>query len=136
MEQRQAIATTNFVSDRTPRALMAPMLKFDLMREAQLLRHEQTFLEHGHNARTLIKHSELRMVLIALAAGIAIEERAPDERVTIQPLRGRLRVRLPTEDVELAAGCLLALDRQIPCRIEAIEPSDLMLWVSWSQEHA
>ena len=62
MQQRQYDAISTWVSDRTPRPLNAPMMAFDLAAEAERLRTEDAWLEHGHNARTLIKHSEFRLL--------------------------------------------------------------------------
>jgi hypothetical protein len=133
MDRRQAIAISEFVSDRTPRPLMAPVLTFDFAEEIALLRAEQEYEAHGHNARTLIKHSEFRLVLIALAQGAQIRKHLSTERIALQTLGGRLAVRIPTELVELGSGQLLSLDHHLDYAIEALEASDFLLWLGWSK---
>jgi quercetin dioxygenase-like cupin family protein len=133
MDKRQAIAITEEVSDRTPRPLSAPLLSFDFAHEAELLRAEELWSSHGHNARTLIKFPEFRLVLMVLRAGSHRKERESEHRVALHVLEGRLRLHVPTEDVELAGNQLLALDRDIPCEMQALEDSAFLLWVGWSQ---
>lgn len=134
MDRRQAIAISEFVSERTPRALMGPILNFDLEAEMAWLREEDGWRTHGHNARTLIKHSEFRVVLIALRASAQVHEQQTDERLAIQTLRGRVRLHVPTESVELRANQLVSLDRHIPFRLEALEDCDFLLWLGWSKD--
>jgi hypothetical protein len=133
MDLRQAIAITEFVSDRTPRPLMAPVLTFDFADETKLLRAEAEFETRGHNARTLIKHSEFRLVLIALRAGAHIHKQGSTQRIALQTLQGRLDVRIPTELVELRAGQLMSLDHHLDYAIEAVEDTDFLLWLGWSK---
>src|SRR5215510_13997347 len=79
MDTRQRIAISEFVSERTPRPLMGPILTFDLAEEMAALRAESVWQANGHNARTLIKHSEYRVVLIALREGSHVHEQQTDE---------------------------------------------------------
>jgi hypothetical protein len=134
MDQRHRIAISSFVSDRTPRSLTGPLLTFDLSREAALLHEEPIWREHGHNARTLIKQRDFRLVLISLRGGRDVHERESNEPVAIQPLRGAIRVHVPTEVVELGPQQLLSVDKRVPYGIEASEDSDLLLWVGWSKD--
>jgi quercetin dioxygenase-like cupin family protein len=134
MDKRQAIAISEFVSERTPRPLMGPILNFDLDTEMASLREEDGWRAHGHNARTLIKHSEFRVVLIALRVGSQVHEQQTDERLAIQTLRGRVRLHVPTESVELRINQLVSLDRHIPFSLEALEDCDFLLWLGWSKD--
>lgn len=134
MDQRQRIAISEFVSERTPRPLMGPILNFDLQEEMAALRAESTWQANGHNARTLIKHSEYRVVLIALRAGSHVHEQQTDERLAIQTLRGQVRLHVPTESVDLRASQLVSLDRHVPFSLEALEDCDFLLWVGWSKD--
>ena len=134
MDRRQLIAITEIVSERTPRPLLAPVLSFDLPDELNVLRAEQVYQAHGHNARTLVKHSEFRLVLIALRTGYRLHEQQIPERLSIQALNGALRLHIPTETLELRSGQLLALDRGLPFSIEALEDSGFLLWLGWSRE--
>ena len=121
----------DFVSDRTPRPLMAPVLNFNLSVEISQLRGEPAFA-NGHNAVTLIKHSEFRVVLVALGQGGQVHEHSASERLALQPLRGHLRLFLESETINLHPDQLLSLDRSIAYRIEAVEDSAFLMWVGWS----
>ena len=121
----------DFVSDRTPRPLMAPVLHFNLPLEISQLRGEPAFA-NGHNAVTLIKHSEFRVVLVALGVGAQVHEQSAPERIALQPLRGHLRLCLESETINLHPDQLLSLERSITYRIEAVEDSAFLMWVGWS----
>jgi hypothetical protein len=76
---------------------MRQVLKFDLDDETQALRGEHGWRENGHSAKTLVKHHDQRIVLIAMKQG------------------------------RIAAGQLLALDRGLPHDVEATQDSSLVL---------
>src|SRR6185369_6909074 len=86
---------------REPHALTGTALVFDLAAEAAALKQEAPWQAHGHNAKTLIKHPDFRVVLIALKAGARMPEHQTDQCVTLQTLDGRLRVRLRGDVVEV-----------------------------------
>lgn len=133
MEERQQAAIVNGVSDRTPRPLMGPVLTFNLPQEISLLRGEVEY-EKGHNGRTLVKHSEFRVVLVVLRAGAQVHEQQTDQRIALQPLEGHVRLQLAEEAVNLHPDQLLSLDRNVPYHIEAVEDSAFLLWVGWSRD--
>ena len=134
MDKRQEHAINERVSDRTPRPLMAPLLGFDLLREAEILESEPAWSAHGHNARTLIKHSEFRLVLVVLARAARMKQHQSSQRVAVQTLRGRVRLHVCDDPVELCEDQLLALDRDLTHDIEALQDSVLLLWVGWSKD--
>ena len=131
MEKREQIAANGGVSERTPRALHGTALRFDMAGEADALKKEDAWRVNGHNARTLIKYEDFRVVLIALKTGARVEEHQSDQHVTVQALSGRMRLCLSDETVELAAGELLALDRGVAHDVEALEDSLLLLSMGW-----
>lgn len=73
------------------------------------MRGTRGWQESGHASKTLVKHSDLRVVLIALKAGASLGEHRTGSRISIRALEGRVRLKLPSEVVELPAGTLLAL---------------------------
>jgi quercetin dioxygenase-like cupin family protein len=114
---------------------MGPVLNFNLPQEVSALRGEPAY-RNGHNARTLIKHSEFRLVLVALGKGAEVHEQKSSERIALQPFSGHIRLHLETEVVNLHADQVLSLDRDITYRIEAVEDSAFLLWVGWSKDSA
>jgi quercetin dioxygenase-like cupin family protein len=133
MDRRQQNAIDTGVSERSPRPLMAPVLSFDLAAEADELAREPGWTQYGHNARTLIKHSEFRLVLIVMAAGERIEEQTAQERICIQTLSGRLVILAEDQAHELGPCALMAVDRGRCFEVEAKERCSLLLWVGWSR---
>lgn len=133
MDEHQRIAIGEFVSDRTPRQLTGALLSFDLPNEVALLHDEPHWQLQGHNARTLIKHRDLRLVLISLRAGKQAHESGLDEPIAVQPLHGRLRVEVHSQVVELGPQQLLSIGRGERFAFEAIEDCAFLLWIGWSK---
>lgn len=114
-----------------PRHLDAPVLRLELARDVDELRRAESWRTRGHNAKTLVKAPNLRVVLIAFRAGASLGEHRAPGPITLQTLSGHLRLKLPGQVVEAPAGSLLALEQTLPHDVEAREDSVLLLTVSW-----
>ena len=110
--------------------MAAPRLEFDLPRELEALRREPEW-SSGQNARTLVKHDDLRIVLIGLAAGARIPDHRTEGRISIHAISGHVRVRTGDGPHDLPAGTLVALDRGLPHDVEAVEESAILLTIAW-----
>jgi quercetin dioxygenase-like cupin family protein len=117
---------------REPRPLTGTALTFDLAAEAGALKAESTWRSEGHNAKTLVKHPDFRVVLIALKAGARMNEHKTDQCITIHTLVGRLRLQLPAKVLDLPSGALLALEQTVLHDVEALEDSVFLLSLGWS----
>ena len=106
------------------------MLEFDLTEETEALRHEHGWRDNGHSAKTLVKHHDQRIVLIAMKQGARMMKHKTAGPVSIQVLSGHLHVRLGSATLDVPTGGLLALDRSVPHAVEALEDSSLVLTVS------
>lgn len=62
-----------------------PYMEFDLPAEIHRL-HAETTWSTGHNARTLIKHDDFRVVLTALQASTRVPEHKNDGRISVHVL--------------------------------------------------
>lgn len=114
------------------RPLSGPILTTDVAAEILALKREPTWKETGHNARTLVKYPDLRIVLEVQQAGTRIRTHEPAERMTLQCIEGALRVHLPDGGaVETRRGHLLALDKAMAHEVEALEDCAYLLTVSW-----
>lgn len=116
-----------------PHSLHAPLLRVDLMTALAELRREEPWRTRGHNARTLAKYADLRVVLVAMRAGSRLHDHRTAARITIQVLCGRIRLRVDGQAVELSFGELLALDRSLPHDVEALDESAFLLTLSWPE---
>lgn len=114
------------------RSLADAVVEFDLPAMIGRLRQEPAWTIEGHTAATVLKHPDLRIVLVALRAGAVIREHRTDARISVQAVTGHARLRLPDRVLDLPAGRGVALDRGIPHDVEAIEDSAFLLTLSWS----
>jgi quercetin dioxygenase-like cupin family protein len=117
---------------RDPHPLTGTALMFDLAAEADRLRTESTWQTEGHNAKTLVKHPDFRVVLIALKPGGRMNEHKTDQCVTIHVLVGCLRLHLPGKALDLPTGALIALEQTVLHDVEALQESVLLLSLGWS----
>jgi quercetin dioxygenase-like cupin family protein len=113
------------------RRLDAPMLRLDLAKELEELRQGALFRANDHNAKTLVKHPDLRVILMAFKSGATLSQHHTVGRLTLQTLEGRVRLTLESERIELSEGVLLALGPSISHDLEAVEPSAVLLTIAW-----
>ena len=116
------------------RRLADPVVEFDLPRITEKLRAEPAWKTEGHNAATIVKYPDLRIVLLALQGKAVMREHRADARISVQTLTGHARLRLPDRVVDLPAGRGVALERGLLHDVEAIEESALLLTLSWAPE--
>jgi hemerythrin-like domain-containing protein/quercetin dioxygenase-like cupin family protein len=103
--------------------------RFDVAAIAGELQRSAPY-QRGHDARTLIKHSDLRLVLIALRAGGRLHQHRTEHRISVQTLSGHVQLGLPDGVVDLPAGQVLVLDRAVPHDLSASEDSVVLLCLS------
>ena len=111
--------------------LTAPLLTFDLAAEIEHLNNEEHWLKDGRISKTLVKHSDFRIVLMFMKAGTLMQEHKTDARISIHALSGRLLIKLDSETVELPAGHLLVLEKGLSHDVNALEESVFLLSISW-----
>jgi len=116
-----------------PQPMAAPYLEFDIASELEQL-HREVGWQSGHNAKTLVKHDGLRIVLIALKARSTIPEHHTEAQISIQTVVGRIQVRAQGRSFDLRAGGLLALDQGVTHDVEAVEESAFLLTIARPSE--
>ena len=111
--------------------------QYDLPREIEKLHREDAWLQStGPSSKTLVKHPDLRIVLIAMRGKMRMPQHRTGARFSVQTLTGHLRLRLPDRTVDLPAGQLLVLDQCVPHDVESEEDSAFLLTLSWHSEEA
>jgi len=106
------------------------ILHFDISREIAQLRQEDSWQRNtGRSSKTLVKHTDFRIVLTLLKPGAHVNEHRTDARISIHTVMGKIKLRLPQSTVELTTGQLLALDSEVPHDVEALEESAFLLTV-------
>jgi quercetin dioxygenase-like cupin family protein len=115
--------------------LSRSVLQFNLASELdQLHRDESWSSPTGRSSKTLVKYSDLRIVLIAMKANTRMREHTAAGRISVHTLNGHIRLHLPEQVVDLPAGNLLALDQCVSHDVEASEDSAFLLTLSWPPE--
>jgi quercetin dioxygenase-like cupin family protein len=107
-------------------------LELDLVRELEQL-HREPEWQSGQNAKTLVKHDTLRIVLTALQAEVRIPEHQTEGRISIQTIRGHILVRADGRTFDLPVGTLLALDHGVRHEVEALDESAFLLTIAWPE---
>ncbi len=105
---------------------------FEIASIAAEMRTESAYEREGHTARTLIRETDLRVVLLAMKGGGIIKEHSANETASLQVLSGRVSVHMPNRSVDLSLGQLLVLESELPHTVEATEESALLLTLGWN----
>ena len=130
--QAQASRRSGVGHESIEGTLSGPLLQFDLTGELDQLHRDESWLQPtGRSSKTLVKHPDLRIVLIAMKANTRMHEHTAAGRISVHSLNGHIRLHLPERVVDLPAGRLLALDQCVPHDVEATEDSAFLLTLSW-----
>ena len=118
---------------RSPGPLESPILSFDLNAEIEQLRRENAW-QGGRNSKTLVKHSDFRVVLTVLKSSARLHEHKAAGRISVQAVAGHIRMHVQDKVIDLPAGHMLALERALPHDVEALEDSAFLLTIAWPEE--
>jgi quercetin dioxygenase-like cupin family protein len=91
------------------RRLSGKALTFLLHAEDDTLREFAEFSRSGRASKTLVKQGPLRITLLALTKGTALKPHQVAGPISIQTIRGCLRLTTEEGDVDVPAGGLIAL---------------------------
>jgi quercetin dioxygenase-like cupin family protein len=112
--------------------LASPVIRFNLVDQLRQLRGQDSWQRtSGRSSKTLVKHPDFHILLILMKANSQMSEHHIDARISIQLLQGKIRIQLPDQTLEVAAGELFALDYGIAHDVEAIEESAFLITLSW-----
>lgn len=118
---------------RTPGPIESPMLNFDLDVEIEKLRAENSW-HGGRNSKTLVKYANFRVLLIVLQRAARMEEHKTEGRISVQTVAGHVRMKAQDREFDLPKGHILALEREIPHDVEALEDSAILLTFAWPED--
>jgi quercetin dioxygenase-like cupin family protein len=116
-------------------ALDFPLMTFDLPTLITQMKREDSWPTAKRNAMTLLKGTELRIVLIVMQAGTAIQAHQTDSPINVQVLEGRLQLSTDSESVTLGKGQMLALQPGIRHGVESRKESAFLLTLATGQLH-
>jgi quercetin dioxygenase-like cupin family protein len=119
--------TTTSLTDGT---MVDRMAQFDLNHEIAEAATKKPW-PSGHYARMLFKKHDLRIVLITMDRGAHMKEHHADGTISVQVLKGNVRMNVGGHPHELSAGNLFTLAASIRHDVEAIDDSAFLLTISW-----
>jgi quercetin dioxygenase-like cupin family protein len=106
------------------------LAQFDLHKEIAESEQKKPW-QSGHNARTLFKKHDFRIVLITMDAAARMKEHHADGTISIQGLKGHIRVTVHGKSHDVHVGNLFTLAASIRHDVEAIDDSAFLLTISW-----
>jgi quercetin dioxygenase-like cupin family protein len=106
-----------------------PIARLDLVEEVRKMRASPR--PKAHTAKTLVRTLDQRLVLMLLDRGAQIPVHQTEAPLTIQALDGRVIVSLLASTFDLGPGQLLAIERDVPHAMVAIEDSAVLLTLAW-----
>lgn len=133
MEER---ATSNYQHNgpqRIPRAISESVLTFDLQQQIEKLLREEAY-SSGRNSITLAKYPDFRVVLVAIKGGTTIRQHQAARSISVQTIRGHIRMHVFGETQELPQGHVLMLAGSVPHDVEAVEDSAFLLTTGWKEK--
>lgn len=104
--------------------------QFDLNSEMSEAEQKKPW-PNGHFAKMLFKKHDLRVVLISLERGARMNEHHADGTISVQVLKGSMRINVGGKPYELSAGNLFTLGSSIRHDVEATEDAAFLLTMSW-----
>ncbi len=111
--------------------LQDPLGQFDLPDLERTLRSDEATSSEGHSAMTLVKHPDMRVVLVCFRAKGRMAQASTAARISLQALRGNVEVSLPGGTLDLPAGHLATLDGRTPFSVVALTESAVLLTLWW-----
>lgn len=107
--------------------------QFDLFKEIADSEQKKPW-PSGLYAKTLFKKHDFRIVLISIENNARMKEHHADGSISIQVLKGHIRLNVHDHPHDLHTGSLFTLAASIRHDIEAIEDSAFLLTISWPSD--
>ena len=107
--------------------LQGESLLFALGAEDGELRARAVTASDGRAAKTLVKEGPLRITLVALRKGTTIQQHDVAGPVSIQCIRGSLRITTPSGDIDLTQDNLLSLGAGVTHTVNALDDCSMLI---------
>jgi len=111
--------------------LADPAIHINLTEEIRKLRTSPGWEQPiGRSSATLVKHENLRIVLVLMKGGSRMSHHRTEDPISIHTLQGRIRLEIPQlEAYELGSGELLSLQGNLDHDVAAMEESAFLLTI-------
>jgi quercetin dioxygenase-like cupin family protein len=121
---------TTFQQDGT---MIDRQAQFDLLKEIADSEQKKPW-QSGLYAKTLFKKHDLRVVLITMEKAAHMKEHHADGTLSLQVLKGSIRLNLHGKPHDLPAGSLFTLAASVRHDVEALSDSAFLLTISWPSD--
>ena len=108
----------------------ADLNHIDLNQEITGLQAEASSEESGRKSKMLVKHTEIRIVLIAMRAGSRWEDQDECSNIPSRSARGDIRFHTANGAFDLRPGQLITLAPGVVHSVDAVEESAFLLTLS------
>lgn len=109
------------------------LAQFDLLHEMSEAERKQPW-PSGLFSKTLFKKHDFRVVLISMQNSAHMKEHHADGTISIQVLKGQIRVSVNGKPHTLGVGTLFTLGASIRHNVDALSDSSFLLTISWPNE--
>jgi quercetin dioxygenase-like cupin family protein len=110
--------------------MIAEHEQFDVLHEIAEAERQKPWAS-GVHSRTLLKKSDLRVVLISMQAAARLKEHHADGTSSLYVVQGHIRYSTQGQVYDLRGGSLFTLGASIKHSVEAVEESSFLLTISW-----
>lgn len=114
-------------SVRRTQRLSGNVLTFLLAAEDETLRELAEFSKSGRAAKTLVKQGTMRVTLVALRKGTILESHDVKGPVSIQTIRGCLRLGTDRGNIDIPPMGLISLSPGVVHTAEAIDDCSILI---------
>lgn len=109
------------------RMLDASLITMDLNNFMKQIQDEPTWKESDRNSITIFKSDNMRIVLIGLHEGAELKTHTANGVISVQVLEGYIKFTTEHETVELHKGQMLALHKNVPHGVLALNETFFVL---------
>jgi len=89
--------------------------------------------ESGRLSKTIVKYPNFSIVLMVMKSNTKFPEHKSTGRIYVHVLKGHIQMRILDKLVDLPAGNLIALDREVLHDVEALDESAFILTICCSE---
>lgn len=127
MEVKYNEATINRPEGDRP--IDSPVVLIDLPSFIDQIKNEKAWEENDRNSITVFKSGKMRIIVGAMHKNTEMTTAYPDNILSVQVIKGRLKLHTSEKVMEVEKDQILALHEHIPYKLEAIKKTTFILTV-------
>ena len=127
MEEKYNESTINRPEGERP--INAPLMLIDIASYIKQIKNEKAWDENDRNSITVFKSDKLRILIVALHKKAEMQTERPQNILSIQMIRGKIKLRTDEKTTTVGEEQLLVLRENISYKIEAVKKAVFLLTV-------